>query len=179
MAEPFLGQLMLVGFNFAPFGWAICAGQLLPIQQNAALFSLFGTTFGGNGTSNFALPNLQGNVVVGAGQGPGLTLYDVGETGGSSTVTLLTSEAPQHTHTANAHSGRANLSIPGSTTAFGEALGLGGSIYNTTTTPAPPLVQMSPATLPAAGGGQPHNNMMPYLTLNWIVALQGVYPQRG
>ena len=179
MADQFLGQLMLVGFNFAPTGWAICAGQILPITQNTALFSLFGTTFGGNGTSNFGLPNLQGNVVVGAGQGPGLTLYDVGETGGSSTVTLLASEVPQHTHAANAHSGRANLSTPNNTAAFGEASGLGGPIYNTTTNPAPTLVQMSQATLPPAGGNLPHNNMMPYLTLNWIVALQGIYPSRS
>jgi microcystin-dependent protein len=179
MSDQFIGELRLVGFNFAPNGWAICTGQILSITQNTALFSLFGTTFGGDGRSNFGLPDLQGNVVVGAGQGPGLTLYDVGETGGSPNVTLLASEVPQHTHAANAHSGRANLSIPNNTAAFGEALGLGGSIYNTTTSPAPPLVQMSQATLPAAGGNLPHNNLMPYLTLNWIVALQGIYPSRS
>lgn len=176
MSDQFLGQVMLAGFNFAPVGWAQCAGQLIPISQNTALFSLLGTYYGGNGTSNFALPNLQGNCAVGQGQGPGLSPYDVGQTGGSQTVTLLTQQVPAHNHTANARALRADQTVPGGNV-FAES-GVVGNIYNNSSNP--PLVQMNQNTLvPAVGSNQPHNNMMPYLVLNWVIALQGIYPARS
>jgi microcystin-dependent protein len=174
MAEPFVGQLSLVGFNFPPIGWALAQGQLLPITQNAALFSLLGTTYGGNGTSNFALPNLQGRVALGFGQAPGLSLYDLGEQGGEQTVTLLTSQTPPHTHTAQcAAAGAAQANPVGNS--FAEKSDA-GNIYGS---PSTPPATMSASAVSVAGGNLPHNNLMPYLTLNWIVALQGIFPARG
>lgn len=174
MADPFLGQLMLVSFNFAPQGWALAQGQILPISSNTALFSLLGTQYGGNGTSNFQLPNMQGNVAVGAGQSPGLSLYSQGETGGSSTVTLLASETPNHNHSLLARSGLSATASPSGTSL---ADSKAGSIYNST---ASPLAQMSQNSLAVYdGGSQPHENMMPYLGMYWIIALQGVFPSRN
>jgi microcystin-dependent protein len=180
MAEPFLAQIGLFPFNFAPRGWALCNGQILSISQNTALFALLGTTYGGNGTTNFALPNLQGSVPVGFGQGPGLSLYDLGESGGTAFVTLLTSEMPLHTHFANATTDRGN-----STVATGNvpATGAAGTpqkptvakIYSSNA----PNTQLNPAALSVAGGSQPHNNMQPYLTLNFCIALQGIFPSRS
>jgi microcystin-dependent protein len=174
MANPFLGQLMLVGFNFAPTGWFLAQGQILPISQYTALFSLLGTYYGGNGTSNFALPNMQGNVPVGAGQGAGLSQYVQGETGGSSTVTLLASETPNHNHTCMAKSALSDATSPiGASLADSKS----GSIYNSTTTP---LTQMAQNALSIFNGGsQPHENMMPYLGMYWIIAFQGVFPSRS
>ena len=173
MADQFLGQLTLAAFNFAPQGWALCSGQLLSISQNTALFSLLGVNFGGDGKSNFGLPNLQGNIAVGMGQGPGLSQYDIGETGGSAGVTLLTTEVPPHTHTANAHPGRADATTAANN-AFADSPS--GNVYYSGTSPAlTPMAQ----TISSVGGGVPHNNLMPYLTLNWIIALQGVYPPRS
>jgi microcystin-dependent protein len=174
MSNPFLGQLMLVAFNFNPVGWELAQGQILPISQYTALFSLLGTQYGGNGTSNFALPNMQGNVAVGAGQGPGLSLYDQGETGGSSTVTLLASETPNHNHTLMAKSVLSTAPSPvGASLADSKA----GSIYSTTATPLMPMAQSALTTY--NGGSQPHENMMPYLGMYWIIAFQGVFPSRG
>ena len=173
MSDPFVGQLRLVAFNFNPVGWQIAAGQIVSISQNAALFSLLGTQYGGNGTSNFQLPNLQGNVPIGAGQGAGLSQYFQGETGGSTTVTLLASETPNHNHTCMARS-----ALSDSTTPIGNSMADNktGNRYSATTTP---LAQMSAATLPIFNGGsQPHENMMPYLGMYWIIALQGVFPAR-
>jgi len=179
MSNPFLAEIRIFGFNFAPTGWALCDGQLLPISQNTALFSLLGTTYGGNGTSNFALPNLQGNVPMQPGQGPGLSLYDLGETGGSQTVTLLPTEIPVHTHTANADSGPANSPSPqGNVYKDGQIPGTpvtGIASYNTSIAP---LVALNPLTVGPGGGGQPHNNMMPTLVLSFCIALQGVFPAR-
>jgi microcystin-dependent protein len=175
--NPFVAQLMLVPYNFAPLGWVFCQGQLLPISQFTAVFSLVGTFYGGDGKSNFALPNLQGCVAMGQGQGPGLNLYDIGETGGSDTVTLLTSEMPQHSHATMGVAQHANQASPGSS-ALSDALNAGGSpisLYATGT----PNVAMSPSAISPAGGSQPHNNMMPFVTLNWVIALQGVYPPRS
>lgn len=174
MSNQFVGQLLLVGFNFPPVGWATAAGQILPISQNTALFSLLGTFYGGNGTSNFGLPNLQGNCAVGQGQGPGLSLYDLGEIGGSTTVTLLQTEAPIHNHTPMGRSSLATQTSPANN-AFAEAT-QAGSIYSTTTSP---LTGMASGILNSVGGSQPHNNVMSYLALNWIIALQGVFPTRG
>ena len=177
MSDQFVGQLMLAGFSFAPLQWAQCAGQLLPISQNTALFSLLGTYYGGNGTSNFALPNLQGSCAVGSGQGPGLSPYDIGQSGGSQTVTLLTTQVPSHNHTANANAVRADQTAPGGN-AFAQSEA--GNIYNNTTSPAPATVPMNSNTLVGAvGSNQPHNNLMPYLVLNWVIALQGIYPSRS
>jgi microcystin-dependent protein len=172
MADPFVAEIRIFPFNFAPKGWAWCDGQLLPLSQNTALFSLLGTTYGGNGKSNFALPDLQGRAPMHPGQGPGLSLHDLGETGGSETVTLLESEIPSHSHTLRASSDDADLQIPGP--GFSVAKSTGQALYSTTAT----LVSMAPETLAPAGGDQPHNNMQPYLTFYFCIALQGVFPPR-
>lgn len=174
MADPFVAEIRIYPFNFAPRGWALCNGQLLPISQNTALFSLLGTTYGGNGQSTFALPNLQGCAPMHPGQGPGLSLHDLGETGGSDAVTLLESEIPVHTHALQADSNIASLNAPGADRAL--ARSSGGFAYQQS--PTGP-VSLSPQTLTPAGGNLPHNNLMPYLTLNFCIALQGVYPPRS
>jgi microcystin-dependent protein len=179
MADPFVAEIRIFPFNFAPKSWAFCNGQLLPLSQNTALFSLLGTTYGGNGTSNFALPNLQGNAPMEQGQGPGLTLRDLGETGGSQTVTIIDSEMPAHSHTFNANNGAGQNPNPGGEY-FAEGVWLSGNNRNTVqmyTTNAP-NVMMNPMAVSPAGSGLPHNNMMPYLTLNFCIALSGVYPPR-
>lgn len=174
MADPFVAEIRIFPFNFAPRGWAWCDGQLLPLSQNTALFSLLGTTYGGDGKSNFALPDLQGRAPMHPGQGPGLSLHDLGETGGSETVSLLESEIPSHSHTMRASGDVADNNQPGGNMAA-HPLGRGSNLYITTTSP---LVPMSDIALSPAGGDQPHNNMMPYLTFYFCIALQGVFPPR-
>jgi microcystin-dependent protein len=173
MADPFVGEIRIYPFNFAPKGWAFCAGQLMPISQNTALFSLLGTTYGGDGKSTFALPNMQGNAPMHPGQGPGLSLHDLGETGGSQTITLLQSEMPAHSHGVQA---APSVVAGDSNIAQGNAFAKSsqGNVYS----PAQNLIAMSGSTLAPAGGDLPHNNMMPYLTLNFCVALQGIFPAR-
>ena len=174
MADPFVAEIRIFPFNFAPKGWAFCDGQLMPLSQNTALFSLLGTTYGGDGKSNFALPNLQGAAPMHPGQGPGLSLHDLGETGGSQTVTLLESEIPAHSHTLMC------LPVPadGQYPANGSiARVIGAQPYSPSA--GAPLVNMSPSALTPAGGDAPHNNMMPYLTFNFCIALQGVFPPRS
>ncbi|MCC6536129.1 MAG: phage tail protein [Bryobacterales bacterium] len=166
--EPFIGQLMCVGFNFAPKNWALCAGQLLPIAQNTALFSLLGTQYGGDGRVTFALPDLRGRVPVGQGQGPGLSNYTIGEMAGTENVTLITSQMPQHTHAVNANAGDAVEASP--VNAFPSAGGAYNTQANTT---------MNPGMAGIAGGNQPHPNQQPYLVLNWIIALSGIFPPRS
>ncbi|MCC3156169.1 tail fiber protein [Hymenobacter sp. 15J16-1T3B] len=169
--DPYVGEIILAAFNFAPRGYARCDGQLLPIQQNTALFALLGTTYGGDGRSNFALPNLNGCVPIGAGQGPGLSLRGLGDSGGVATVTLLESEIPAHTHTVEL--------------TYSTALG-------TTDSPANAFLASNASGLPqyaatgtgsmgggAIGGAQPHNNLQPYQTLAYYIALQGVFPPRS
>lgn len=173
MSSPFVAEIRMFPFSFAPTGWATCDGQLLPISQNTALFSLLGTTYGGNGMSNFALPNLQGRAPMAPGQGPGLSLHDLGETGGSETVSLLESEIPSHTHEMRAATLLSTLSSPTSTGV--PARSSGGSAYRANGTPTELL---STQSIAPTGGGQPHNNMMPYLTLNFCIALAGVFPPR-
>jgi len=169
--DPFVAEIRIFPFNFAPRGWAWCDGQLLPLSQNTALFSLLGTTYGGNGKSNFALPDLQGRAPMHPGQGPGLSLHDLGETGGSETVTLLESEIPAHSH---AQSASAADAISQSPNAEMLATGINISQY---AVPGP-LTPLSPNALAPAGGDQPHNNLQPYLTFYFNIALQGVFPPR-
>ncbi|HVK27140.1 MAG TPA: tail fiber protein [Nocardioides sp.] len=172
MADPFVAEIRIFPFNFAPRGWAFCDGQLLPISQNTALFSLLGTTYGGDGKSTFALPDLQGSAPMHPGQGPGLSLHDLGEQGGSDTVTLLQSEIPAHTHTLRASNEPADTSAPGPASIH--ATSTGGTLYQATAD-----TTLSPAALAPAGGSAPHNNMQPYLTLHFCIALQGVFPPRS
>ena len=175
MADPFVAEIRIFPFNFAPQGWAWCDGQLLPLSQNVALFSLLGTTYGGNGMSNFALPDLQGRAPMHPGWGPGLSLHDLGETGGSETVSLLESEIPSHAHALNVRTTpAANVSTPSSSVILGRSLG--GNAYQSAG--AAPQVTMSDQALAPAGGDQPHNNLMPYLTFYFCIALQGVFPPR-
>jgi microcystin-dependent protein len=173
MADPFVAEIRIFPFNFAPTGWAWCDGQLMPLSQNTALFSLLGTTYGGNGTSNFALPDLQGSAPMHPGQGPGLSLHDLGEMGGSETVTLLASEMPAHNHALAANViDLADTNVPSPNASFAQSAS--GTLYQTTSN-----TQLNPQALAPSGGDQPHNNMMPYLTLNFCIALQGVFPPRG
>ncbi|MHB8271964.1 phage tail protein [Bradyrhizobium sp.] len=171
--DPFVAEIRIFPFNFAPKGWAWCDNQLLPISQNTALFSLLGTTYGGDGKSTFALPGMMGSAPMFYGQGPGLSLHDIGETGGVDFVTLLESEMPSHSHAVMGVAGGfpANTNVP-TGNAFAKA-----SQGNTYTTAAN-IVQLSDSTIGPNGGGQPHNNMQPYLTCYFNIALQGVYPPR-
>jgi microcystin-dependent protein len=176
MSNPFVAEIRIFPFNFAPKGWAFCDGQLLVLSQNTALFSLLGTTYGGDGKTTFALPDLQGAVPLQQGQGPGLSLYDLGEQTGSDTVTLLTSEMPGHTHTMEADFDHFNAKAtsPNGAVLVNDSPKL--TFANAPT--APNLQMMNPAMISVAGGSLPHNNLMPYLTLNYCIALQGVYPPR-
>src|SRR5687767_843798 len=177
MADPFVAEIRIFPFNFAPRGWAWCDGQLLPLSQNTALFSLLGTTYGGNGMSNFALPDLQGRAPMHPGQGPGLSLHDLGETGGSETVSLLESEIPSHSHVLKSSAEDADADNPAPTNVTGGSAGV--SLYLGAPNSVTVANQLSPNALAPAGGDQPHNNLMPYLTYYFNIALQGVFPPRG
>jgi microcystin-dependent protein len=173
MSSPFVAEIRLFGFNFAPTGWAQCNGQLLPISQNVAVFSLLGTTYGGDGHATFALPDLQGSVPIGPGQGPGLSLRDLGEVGGSAAVTLLQTEIPSHTHTVTANTTPlGTVALPSATVGYSRPAS--GNPYGTPGATA----AMSPLALATTGGGLPHNNLQQYCVLNFCIALQGVFPQR-
>jgi microcystin-dependent protein len=172
--DPFVAEIRIFPFNFAPKGWAFCDGQLLPISQNTALFSLLGTTYGGDGRSNFALPDMQGNAPMHPGQGPGLSLHDLGETGGTETVTLLESEVPSHSHGINAATNPSLVATPSPGVGLARSRGFNGYQDNSTSN----LVQLADQAIAPNGGNQPHNNLQPYLTLYFNIALQGVYPPR-
>ena len=173
MSDPFVAEIRMFAGNFAPTGWALCNGQLLPISQNTALFSLLGTYYGGDGKSTFALPNLQGSTPVGQGQGSGLSEYFLGQQGGSQFVTLLQSEMPVHNHFMTAYQDDlADVNIPSPAVILGASAGL--NLYATTSN-----TQMNFAADSIAGASLPHNNMMPYLTVTFIIAMQGVFPPRG
>jgi microcystin-dependent protein len=177
--EPFLGQISVFGFSFAPLRWAPCQGQIMPISQNAALFSLLGTRFGGNGTSNFGLPNLGGSVAVGQGQLLGGSTYDLGETGGASAVGLSREESPAHTHSL-----MASISVANKDTAAGNVLARPqgtanpkapqGKIYGTNT--ADTVID---APITPIGNGETHDNLQPYLALTYCICINGIFPQRG
>ena len=173
MADPFVAEIRIFPFNFAPKGWAWCNGQLLPLSQNTALFSLLGTTYGGDGKSTFALPDLEGRAPMHPGQGPGLSLHDLGETGGSETVTLLESEIPAHSHGLRVYT--QDPADQFSPAGFSFARSNNGNAWGA----AANLVNFSPNALAPAGGDQPHNNLQPYLTFYFNIALQGVFPPRG
>jgi microcystin-dependent protein len=175
MADPFVAEIRIFPFSFAPKGWASCGGQLLPLSQNTALFSLLGTYYGGDGRSTFALPDLRGRAVMHPGQGPGLSMHGQGEAAGSDTVTLDPSEIPAHSHAMMADTlDQGDFSLPGPATAFAQSAG--GNLYQS---PAGNTTQLAAQALPPAGGGLPHNNLQPYLTLNFNIALQGVFPPRS
>jgi microcystin-dependent protein len=176
VSNPFVAEIRIFTGNFAPKGWALCDGQLMPISQNTALFSLLGTTYGGDGKSTFALPNLQGCAPMHAGQGPGLSQRFLGETGGEQSVTLLQTEMPAHAHSAQGSTGSDQVSPSNNAWASGQKLG-GGNIY--APSGAQTNVQMNPFALSIAGGNLPHNNMPPYLGLTFILAMQGVFPPRS
>jgi microcystin-dependent protein len=169
MLEPFLGQLALVPYNFAPKGWALCNGQLLPINQNQALFSLLGTNFGGDGRTTFALPDLRGRVPISSGQGPDLENYNLGQAGGTELVSLTAAQMPSHRHALNVHNGTSDQTNPA-----GNRLAK-GSVY----TNKPANATAASLVVGRSGSGQPHENRQPYLTLNWIIALEGIYPSRS
>ena len=172
MADPFVAEIRIFPFTFAPKGWAFCDGQILPLDQNTALFALLGTNYGGNGKSTFGLPDLQGRAPMHPDQGPGLSLHFLGEDGGSETVTLLESEIPAHSHFLRGSTEDADDDDPPGAALAG-SVGIG--LYHAVDAN---LVAMAPEALPPAGGDQPHNNLMPYLTLNFCIALQGVFPAR-
>jgi microcystin-dependent protein len=175
MSEPFLAEIRMFGFNFAPKGWAFCDGQLMPISQNTALFSLLGTNFGGDGRTTFGLPNLQAKVPLQQGQGPGLSPYVLGETGGASSVTLTPPQMPAHTHALQCASTTADQTSPANALPAIPAAQRGQNFFAD-----------SPGTLPAmkanllapSGGGGPHNNLPPFLSLNFCIALTGIFPSR-
>jgi len=169
MSEPFIGQIILFAGDFAPRGYGLCNGQLLPIAQNTALFSLLGTTYGGNGVTTFALPDLRSRVPMHVGQGTGLSNRTLGEAAGQEAVSLSQAQGPQHSHAATASSSNATSSRPGN------GVPAAGGAYAATgdgTT-------MSPGFIGESGGGQPHDNMQPYLGLNFVIALEGIYPSRS
>lgn len=174
MSDPFVAEIRIFPFNFPPTGWAFCQGQLMPISQNTALFSLLGTVYGGDGKSTFALPDLQGSAPMQPGQGQGLSERFLGEMSGVESITLLVSEIPVHTHQLRASIENATQGTltPGITLASS----ISGSLYQDNVNSN--LATMAFQSLPPAGGGLPHNNMQPYLTLNFCIALQGVFPQR-
>ena len=175
MENPFVAESRIFGFNFAPTGWALCNGQILPISQNTALFSLLGTTYGGNGQSTFALPNLQDSAPMHPGQGPGLSLHDLGEQGGEPFVTLLQSEMPLHNHNLMSVTSFAGIANIPTNNVFAKTV----DPFKPYTPTVSPLDAMANIDLAPTGGNAPHNNMMPFLTLNFCIALQGIFPPRG
>jgi len=181
MSSPFVAEVTMFGFNFPPKGWAFCDGQLLPISQNTALFSLLGTNYGGDGKSTFGLPNIQGMAVIGQGQSSASgSQYFVGETTGTETVTLLTSEMPSHNHTFAATSDGGTTTVStGNQLAKAQTGGKQQSFTGNYLNASAPNIVMSPLGTSISGGSLPHNNMQPYLTLNFCIAMQGVFPPRG
>jgi microcystin-dependent protein len=176
MTDAFVGEIRIVGFNFAPRNWALCDGQLLAVAQNSSLFSLIGTFYGGDGRSTFALPDLQGSLPVGTGQGDQLSAYAVGQTGGAASVALTESQIPAHRHTVSAAERLGSNNAPAGGLWAQPRYGRVGEMAYTL---ASPDVQLNPAAFAGGGGNQPHNNLPPYLALNFIICLAGVFPPRS
>lgn len=176
MSEPFIGEIRMVGFNYAPRGWALCNGQLLGIAQNSALFALLGTTYGGDGRATFGLPDLRGRVAIHQGDGPATSPYVMGQAGGSETVTLLSTQMPAHSHGLTAFNGSPSTNNPTSAVISSAQTEVGETINSFA---ASPNTLMSPAAISPSGGSQPHNNIQPYLCVNFIIALEGIYPSRN
>ncbi|UUL82456.1 phage tail protein [Sphingomonas qomolangmaensis] len=179
MSEPFVGEIKIVGFPFAPRNFMTCAGQLLPIRQYTALFAILGTNFGGDGVNTFALPDFQASTPIGAGQGPSLTMRSVGESAGQAAVTLIQSEIPMHVHTLtgatlNPANPDQNVGTPANNTMFGASAP--GFAYSDATAP---IGNMSPLAVAPTGGNQPHENRQPFLALNFVIAVQGIFPSRN
>ena len=170
MSEPFIAEIRIFAGNFAPRSWAFCNGQLLPISQNTALFSLIGTTYGGDGRTTTALPNLKGRAPMHPGRGPSLTSRRLGQRGGVEMVSLSEAQMPSHTHSLFGTDEDIDETSPD-----GHLLGAGNAVYGDT----PPNVNMASAAIPNTGGSQPHNNLQPFLTMTYIIALQGLYPSRS
>jgi microcystin-dependent protein len=180
--QPFIGQIQSFGFNFAPSGWATCSGQILPIQQNAALFSLLGTTYGGNGTTTFMLPDLRGRVPISWGQGPGLSDYVIGEASGTESVTILTSNMPSHSHPLLATTAAATSSTPDNTKILAKTNGSDINGQDVTVQiygPAPPNTTMNPQAIGPAGNSIPLPVLQPFLAISFCIALNGVFPSRN
>jgi microcystin-dependent protein len=176
MSDQFIAEIRIFAGNFAPSGWALCNGQLLPISQNTALFSLLGTTYGGDGKTTFALPNLQGSAPLHPGLGPGLSPRDLGQSSGSSTVTLINTELPSHTHQAMGTTTPGSLPDPSGNVWAPAGVARGTNMYSDT--PGTPPA-MNAQAVSGSGSSLPHNNLPPYLTLTFIIALQGIFPSRG
>lgn len=179
MSQPFLGQLMMFCGNFPPRGFALCNGQIMQIAQNTALFSLLGTTYGGDGRTTYALPNLQGNVPVHFGQGPGLARYDLGQTGGTQNVTVIATEMPAHSHVFNASTVSANSPSPSGRVPAKPTVTNAAAYAVSQSSPYPALAPQIMQSSNVVGGSQPHNNMMPTLFITFVIALQGIFPARN
>ena len=175
--QPFVGEMFIFGCNFAPLGYALCQGQLLSISSNTALFSLLGTTYGGNGVTTFGLPDLRGRAAMHVGQGPGLSPYSLGQVSGTNTVTLTANQMPVHTHAVQSNNGDGTLNSPVNNVFAGP--GADRDLYWYDPALAGTTVNMNVAAVSAAGSNQPHNNMMPYLGLNFCIATTGIYPSRN
>lgn len=175
--DPFIGEIIITGFNFAPLGFAQCNGQILPISQNTALFSILGTTYGGNGQTTFGLPDLRGRVANSMGQGPGLSNYALGQQGGAESNTLTLNQIPAHNHAMQSNSGDGTQSSPVNNYFAGPGADRDLFWYNAATTGT--TVNMNPAATGITGGGQPHNNLQPFLTVNYCIATQGIFPSRN
>jgi microcystin-dependent protein len=174
MTEPYLGQICSFGFNFAPRGWATCSGQILPIQQNTALFSLLGTSYGGNGTTTFALPDLRSRVGINQGQGPGLSSYVIGEQTGTENVTLLSTQMPMHNHLVGVNSSDSGATAKSPASNY-VGYNAGGPLY----APAGDGSTLNPQAVGLAGGNQPFSVLQPLLCINFCIALQGIFPSRN
>jgi microcystin-dependent protein len=175
MSNFFLGEIKLLGCNFAPRGFALCNGQLLPIAQYTALFALLGTTYGGDGQNTFGLPDLQGRLPVHQGTGPGLSTYQIGQVSGSEGVTLTTQQLPSHTHALAASTNPSDRAVPANTLALGQQTG--GALFTQTANGVD--ATLNAASLGVAGGNQPHDNMQPYLCVTFVIALEGIFPSRN
>lgn len=179
MSEPFLGEIRMVGWNFAANGWALCNGQLMSVSQNSALFALLGTTYGGDGVSTFALPNLQGRVPIHQGTGPGLSPYTMGQAAGNENVTLLVNQMPQHNHMVAVNNQAGSVADPTNALLAQGNSGSGrDSVAVSNYTSAAATGTLAPTSISAAGGNQPHANIQPFLCVNFIIALQGIFPSR-